>query len=152
MTKVNKKTYAEFTVPGLLFSESEVIEVGHRDALRLNIPKAAFGVRFFDILITSVANKGKKTVKAESNPVNKSRYYKIGTKIYTASEVQAETEKEKAKLSKDTIRGRENMLEDMKQKKLKFALKCQVGGFIKLEKGNLVLLVNGKKREVVKIK
>lgn len=146
MNKISKKTYAEFAFPGLLFPGSEAVEVKNRGVLKLNVPKAACGVRFFDILITSIVNKGKKLVKAESNPVNKSKYYNIGTKVCTADEVRAETEKEKFIISEDTIRGRENMLKDMKQKKLKFALKCRVGGFVKLEKGDLVLLVNGKKR------
>ncbi len=152
MAMVSKKMYAEFNVPGLLFPENEVVEVKSRDVLKLNVPEAAFGVRFFDILITSVADKGKKPVKAESNPVNKSRYYNIGTKIYTADEVREETKKEKTKLSKDAVRNRENMLKNMKSEKLEFALKCQYGGFVKLEKGDLVFLVNGEKREVVKIK
>ena len=152
MAKVSKKMYVEFTVPGLLFAENEVIEVKSRDVVKLNVPEAAFGVRFFDILITSVANKGKKPVRTESNPVNESRHYNIGTKIYTADEVRAETERERTKLSKDAVHGREKMLEDMEREKLEFALKCQVGGFIKLEKGDLVLLVDGEKREVVKIK
>lgn len=152
MAKINKKTYAEFTVPGLLFPESEVVEVKNRNVLKLSVPKAACGVGFFDILTTSIANKGKKPVKAESNPVNKSKYYNIGTKVYTVDEVWAETKKEKFLISEDAIRGRENMLKDMKQKKLKFALKCRVGGFVKLERGDLVLLVNGEKRKIVKIK
>ena len=152
VAKVSKKTYAEFDVPGLLFTDSEVVEVRSRDVLKLEVPETAFSVRFFDILITSVANKNKKPVKAESEPVNKSRYCLIGTKIYTANEMRAETEKEKASLPKDAVRGREKMLAEMKREKIKFALKCRVGGFAKLKKGDLVLLINGTKKETLKIK
>lgn len=57
---VETKTYAEFTVPGFLFSETEITEVKSRNIQNLRIPKDAYGLRFFDILITNVSNKGKK--------------------------------------------------------------------------------------------
>ena len=147
---VTKKTYVEFIVPGLLFPETEVVEVKSRDVQDLRIPERAYGFRFFDILITQVSNNGKKKVNAESNPVNYSRQYNIGTKIYSKKEMANETTREKG-LSKDVLKSRERMMKQMTDDKLKRALKCQVGGFIKLRKGELVLLLNGKKREVVKV-
>ena len=148
---VTKKTYAEFTVPGLLFPETEVAEVKSRDVQNLRIPERAYGLRFFDILITQVSDNGTKKVEAESNPINHSRYYNIGVRIYTKKEMADETVKEKG-LSKDARESRERMMGEMSDDKLKHALKCQVGGFIKLKKGELVLLLNGKKREVVKVR
>src|SRR3989344_7649437 len=103
---VTKKTYAEFTVPGLLFPETEVVEVKSRDVQNLQIPEHAYGLKFFDILITQVSNNGKKKVSAESNPVNYSRHYNIGTKIYTKKEMADETARKKG-LSKDAREGRE---------------------------------------------
>ncbi len=147
---VTKKTYAEFTVPGLFFPETDVVEVKSRDTQNLEIPEHAYCLRFFDILTTSIPNNGKKKVNAESNPVNYSCHYNIGTKIYSKKEMAGETAREKD-LSKDAREGRERMMKQMTDDKLKRALRCQVGGFIKLKKGELVLLVNGKKREVVKV-
>lgn len=147
---VTKKTYAEFTVPGWIFPETKVVEVKSRDVQNLKIPEHAYGLRFFDILITQVSNNGKKKVNAESNPVNYSRHYNIGTRICTKKEMADETAKEK-RLNKNAREGRERMMRDMADGKFRHVLRCQVGGFIKLKKGERVLLLNGKKREVVKV-
>ncbi len=147
---VTKKTYAEFTVPGFFFSETEVVEVKSRDIQNLEIPKHAYGLRFFNILITDILNKGGKRLKAKSNPVNYSPWYGIGTKICTKREVAEETSKEKG-LSKDVLESRGRMLRQMTVDKLKYAMRCRVGGFSPLKKGDLVLLVSGKERKVVKV-
>lgn len=146
---VTKKTYAEFTVPGLLFPETEVVEVKSRDIQKLEVLEHACGLRFFDVLVTSVQN-GRKKVGAESDPVNYSRHYNIGIGIYSKKEIADETSKEKG-LSRDAREGRERMMRQMRDSKSKCALKCQVGGFIQLKKGELVLLLNNNKREVVKV-
>ncbi len=147
---VTKKTYAEFTVPGLFFPETDVVEVKSRDIQNLEIPKHAYGLRFFDILVTDISNKGKR-VKAESGPVNYSPLYCVGTKICTKKEMAEETGKEKG-LSKEVLENREKMLKQMTVDKLKYALRCRVGGFTPLKKGELALLVSGKKRKVVKVR
>jgi len=147
---VTKKTYAEFTVPGVLFPETEVVEVKSRDVHNLQIPEYAYGLRFFDILITQVSDNGKRKVNAESNPVNYSRHYNIGTRICTKKEMAEETAKEKG-LSRGARENRKRMMRQMTDDKLKRALRCRVGGFITLRKRELVLLLNGKKREVVKV-
>lgn len=108
--------------------------------------------RFFDILVTSVQNKRGKKVKAESAPVNHSHFYTIGTKICTAKEVVEQTEKEKRKIGKSAVEGREKMLREMGVKKLKYALRLRVGGFTSLRKGELVLLVNGDDRKVTRVR
>ena len=149
MAKVSKKTYAEFTVPGLLFPENEVVEVRNRDVSKLNAPRDAYGLRFFDILVTTVSNNGKR-VEAESDPVNYSPLYNVGVGIYSKQEMKDETAKETG-LSKDARESRERMIGQMTNDKLKRVLKCQVGGFIKLRKRELVLLLNGKARKVVKV-
>ncbi len=159
MARVNKQTYADFTLPGFISSESHIVKIKNKDVSKLKVPEAAFSVQFFDIFTTSIANKDKssiankdKSIEMQSERENESRLYYIGTKIYTADEVLAETEKEKPELSATAIDNRMSMIEEMKQEGHKFALKVRVGGFIKMSKGTSVLLVNKKKIEMVKIK
>ena len=146
------KTYAEFAVPGLLFPETEVVQVKSRDVDSLKIPEDAFGVSFFDILVTSVSTKRGKKVKAESHPVNCSRFYNIGTKICTVKEIIEQTRKEKRRIGKDAVNGREKMLREMEVEKLKYALRLRVGGYTSLKKGGLVILLNGNDRTVTRVK
>ena len=146
---VTRKTYAKFTVSGLLFPETEVVEVKSRDVQKLQIPEHAYGLRFFDVLVTSVQN-GRKKVGAESEPVDYSRHYNIGTGIYSKKEMAVETSKEKG-LSRNAREGGERMMGQMHDSESKRALKCQVGGFIQLKRGELVLLLSGNKREVIRV-
>lgn len=135
---VTKKTYAEFILPGFLFLETEVVRVKSRDIRSLLIPETAYSLRFFDVLITEVSN-GKKKVKVKSRPVNYSDYYYIGTRIYSKKQMADQT-------------AREHMMKEITLGKFKDALRCRFGGFIPLKKGERVILINGKKREVVKVK
>ncbi len=148
---VIKKTFAEFTAPGLFFPEIQEIEVKSRDIQKLKIPDDVYGLRFFDILITDVSNEDKKRVRAKSDPVNYSPLYNIGIKIYTKKQMTKETDEEKG-LSKDVLKSRNKMLRQMTINKLNYALKCRVGGFVPLKKGELVLLVNGKERKILKVR
>ena len=143
-----KRTYASFTVPGFLFPEEEIVQVKTRAIESLRIPDGAYGLSFFDVLITRVAN-GKKKVQAESDPVNRSPYYKIGTGIYTKNAFANETKRDKKRLGTDALRSRMEMLRCMRSNSK--ALKARVGGFLQLEKGAFVLLVNGTKKKVVRV-
>lgn len=145
---VTRKTYVEFTVPGLLFTGTETAKVKDRNIQNLKIPRTAFALRFFDILVTEISN-GKNKVKAESEPVKYSRFYNIGTRICTKEEVAKETKGEK--LSKDAREGRSKMLRQMEVDKLKYALRCQVGGFVSLKKRELVILLEGDNKSVTKV-
>lgn len=143
-----RKTYAEFTVPGLLFPETEAVEVEDRNIRNLKMPKTAYALKFFDILITEISN-GKRRVKAKSKPVNYSRVYNIGTRICTKEDVIRETRKEK--LNKDIRENRSRMLRQMEIDKCKYALRCQIGGFVPLKKGELVILLKGDNKTTIKV-
>lgn len=145
-----KRTYAEFLVPGFFISESEELEVKSRNIQGLKIPESAYALRFFDILASEVL-QGKRKIKVKSKPINYSSWYLIGVKICTKAEVAEETKKEKG-LDKEMLERRRQMLRKMELDKQKYALKVRVGGFGPLKKGDLVLLLNGKKRKVLKVR
>ncbi len=146
-----KRTYAEFVSPGFFFPETEVIEVKSRDIQTLEIPEHAYTVRFFDILTAYVWNRQKtKKVRAKTGRVNVS-YYNIGVRVCTRGQVREETKKKK-RLSKEVRESREKMLREMEVNKLKYALKARKGGFAPLKKGELVILLNGKERKVMRVK
>lgn len=148
------KTFAEFMVPGGFFSPQTIqVPVLSRDLQKLHLPKESYAVRFFDILSTRVkSGKSRKTVKVWSNPINRSPWHNIGTAVYTAEQIKKETAKERKKLDNQAIENRERLLREMKIEKLKYALKIRVGGFLIIEKNELVLLVKGKTRKVLKVK
>lgn len=145
-----KRTYAEFLVPGFFVSESEEFEVKSRDIQNLEIPGGAYALRFFDILAMEVL-QGKRKIKVKSEPTNHSSWYLIGVKICTKAEVAEETKKEKG-LDKEMLERRRQMLRKMELDKQEYVLKVRVGGFGPLKKGDLVLLLNGKERKVLKVR
>lgn len=57
-----------------------------------------------------------------------------------------ETAKEKG-LSEGALESRKRMIDGEGE----YVLRCQIGGFITLKKGELVILLNGKKREKVRV-
>ncbi len=88
-----RKTYVEFSLPGVFFSEGLVREVKTRDIARLRVPKDAFAYYFFDVLTESVEDQGKK-VTLTSPHINISPRYFYGGKVFTLDELKNEYPKE----------------------------------------------------------
>ena len=147
---VQKKIYAEFTSTSLMVSETTRVEVKKRDIKKIEIPETAYILRFFDIIVMNFLNKGKK-IKTESAPINYSPRYYIGTEVCTRKQIANEINKEKP-LDEFSQAGKEMLLRKMEVHKQKYALRVRVGGFIDLDKGDLVLLLKDKERRVVQVR
>lgn len=84
-----RKTYVKFLYLGSSLIKDSTHEVNTRDVSKLEVPKDAFGFRFFDILSVVVDADGRE-VKLTSEQINISPMHYYGGKIYTIAELKRE--------------------------------------------------------------
>lgn len=82
-----RKTYIEFLYPGPLVSESSTREVRTRDISNIEVPKNAFGFKFFDVL-SAIVNANGNQVELTSKRINVSPMHYYGGKLYTVAELK----------------------------------------------------------------
>jgi len=123
------KTYVELLYHSVLFSETEVVEVGSRDPVAVaEKHKNAFGFHFFDQARTEVELDGNaQTVFGERRTV--SPWYYPGGKVYTLEDVKSmKPEKEY-----------EILISNMEGNGYPKVVKTRHGGFVPFQKDDKVL-------------
>lgn len=139
MENSQDQLHAEFMLPGLIFPEPFTRKTNTSNPLELEIPESAFSLIFFQF--------DEKCERKNIDP----RYY-IGSRLYTAAEMEEETKADEEKLHASALHNREMLIEEAKESEFadkKNLLKCQVGGFVKLDPGEAAILIHDNEMKVV---